>query len=301
MLNVLSLFDGISCGQIALRRLNIDVNKYFASEINKDSIIVTKKNFPKTIQLGDVCKIDTSKLPKIDLLMGGSPCQDFSSVNPKGKGLDGKKSKLFYEFVRILKEVKPKWFLLENVIMRKEWQDIITNILNVKPIKINSSLVSAQNRKRLYWTNISNLKMPYDKKINLNSILCKEHKNIKLVPFVIKKLIIIQKKYGYIPNKFNPYNCCEIKNKSPCLTSQGNSQTKSSSVIIYSENNYFMLNSLEWERLQTLPDNYTKMEEFSESKRKNIIGDSWTVDIISHILSHIPLDVNTKEVRYSSH
>lgn len=163
-INVLSLFDGISCGQIALQRSGIKINNYYASEINEDSIKITRNNFPNTIHLGDVKKIMGSELPKIDLLIGGSPCQDLSNAKIDGRGLDGEKSKLFYEFVRILKEVKPKWFLLENVKMKKEWQDIITNILGVSPIELNSNLVAAQNRKRLYWTNIPNIKKPQDKK-----------------------------------------------------------------------------------------------------------------------------------------
>lgn len=167
---VLSLFDGISCGQIALKRAGIHVDKYIASEIDKNAIKVTMTNFPNTEQIGDVTKVDTKKLPKIDLLMGGSPCQGFSS---SGKGLNfvDPRSRLFFEYVRILKEVKPKYFLLENVKMRKEWEDIITKYIGVEPVKINSSLVSAQNRERLYWTNIPGVEQPEDKGIKLEDIL----------------------------------------------------------------------------------------------------------------------------------
>ena len=151
-LNVLSLFDGMSCGRLALERAGIKVNNYFASEIDKYAIQVAKHNYPNTQHIGDVTKVKASELPKIDLLIGGSPCQSFSNAG-NGTGFDGK-SGLFYEYVRLLKECKPKYFLLENVKMKKQWQDIISKELGVEPIKINSNLVSAQNRERLYWTNI---------------------------------------------------------------------------------------------------------------------------------------------------
>jgi len=289
-INVLSLFDGISCGQVALERAGIKVDNYYSSEINKDAIQITQKNYPKTIQLGDINKIKLDTIPEIDLIIGGSPCQSFSTLGDH-TGFNGE-SGLFYEFVRVLTKIKPKFFLFENINLKKEWREIITKELGVKPILINSSLVSGQDRKRLYWTNIPNIDLPNDKGINLLDILCHEHKTlIKLVPFVKKRLFNIEKKYGYIPKIFNPYNCSEIKNKSPCLTSQGDSQTKSSSIIRYDGRNYYMLNSLEWERLQTLKDNYTYIEGFSESKRKNVIGDGWTIEVIAHIFSSLSVQL----------
>ena len=168
-MNVLSLFDGISAGQVALERAGIKVDNYYASEIDKYAIQVTMKNYPNTIQVGDVINLDSKILPKIDLLFGGSPCQSFS-IAGNGMGFDGK-SGLFYEYVRLLKECNPKYFLLENVKMKKEWEDVISNLLSVKPIEINSNLVSAQNRKRLYWTNIPNIQIPKDKKILLKDII----------------------------------------------------------------------------------------------------------------------------------
>src|SRR5574343_1910767 len=152
-MNVLSLFDGISCGQIALSKLGIKVDNYFASEIEIPSINVTQSNFPNTIQIGDVCKVDASTLPKIDLLLAGSPCQSFSPAISSNTGFDGK-SKLFFEFVRLLNDLKPSWFLLENVEMKAKWKDVITKHLGVKPVAINSRDFSAQDRPRLYWTNI---------------------------------------------------------------------------------------------------------------------------------------------------
>ena len=153
-LNVLSLFDGMSCGRIALQRSGIKVENYFASEIDKHAIQVTQHNYPNTIQIGDVTKVKVSDLPKIDLLIGGSPCQGFSFAG-KQLNFDDPRSKLFFEFVRLKNECNPTYFLLENVKMKKEYEDIITEYLGVKPIEICSSLFSAQQRKRLYWTNIN--------------------------------------------------------------------------------------------------------------------------------------------------
>ena len=288
MLNVLSLFDGISCGQVALQKLGIKVNKYFASEINEDSIFIAKKNFPNTIHLGDVRNIRTSELPKIDLLIGGSPCQDLSGAKPDGKGLEGEKSRLFYEFVRILKELNPKWFLLENVIMKKEWQDIITNLLGVEPIEINSCLVSAQNRRRLYWTNIPNIKKLSDKGIKIKDIIYDD--NYKVFSDVrIENTKVATKNYlkwdlsgkGYWSQQDRGY----YKNgKLPTLPRA--SPTNKLNIVL-GEGKYRRLHPIEAERAQTLPDNYTK--GLSDAKRIAVIGDGWTVDVISHILSHIPL------------
>lgn len=170
-ITVLSLFDGISCGQLALKRANIPVKKYYASEIDKYAIQVTQKNWPDTIQLGDVKNIWARNLPKIDLLIGGSPCQDLSIAKNDREGLKGKRSSLFWHYVRLLRTCKPKWFLLENVAsMPKEAKEIITREMGVEPILINSALVSAQQRKRLYWTNIP-VTQPEDKGILLKDIL----------------------------------------------------------------------------------------------------------------------------------
>lgn len=151
-MNVLSCFDGMSCGRIALERAAIKVDNYFASEIDKYAIQIATKNYPDTKHIGSVVDVKASDLPRIDLLIGGSPCQSFSRAGD-GSGFDGK-SKLFFEFVRLLETVKPKYFLLENVKMKKEWQDVISKHLGVEPVEIDSALFSAQQRKRLYWTNI---------------------------------------------------------------------------------------------------------------------------------------------------
>jgi len=189
-MNVLSLFDGMSCGQIALEKLGIPVKNYFAAEIDKYAIQVAKSNYPDMVHLGDVKDIWVSnsyegaigstpcttgidhkgETHKIDLLIGGSPCQGFSFAG-KQLNFDDPRSQLFFEYVRLLKALKPKYFLMENVKMKKESMDIITEYLGVEPIEINSNLVSAQNRKRLYWTNIPMEGLPEDKGIMLKDIL----------------------------------------------------------------------------------------------------------------------------------
>ncbi len=170
--NVLSLFDGLSGAQLALKRAGIDYDGYYASEIDEYAVAVTQNNFPNTVQLGDVTKIKKENLPPIGLLIGGSPCQDLSIAKKGREGLKGSRSGLFWEYVRLLEELKPKWFLLENVAsMPKQAKQVITETLCVEPVMINSALVSAQNRKRLYWTNIPNVEQPEDKGILLKDIL----------------------------------------------------------------------------------------------------------------------------------
>lgn len=168
-MNVLSLFDGMSCGQIALNRAGLAYDVYYASEIDKHAIKVTQHNYPNTVQLGDVTKITTDNAPKIELLIGGSPCQGFSFAGSE-LNFNDPRSKLFFEYVRLLRELKPKWFLLENVVMKQEYQDVITKYLGVQPMMINSSLVSAQNRKRLYWTNIP-FSLPEDIGVMLSDVV----------------------------------------------------------------------------------------------------------------------------------
>jgi len=184
-LKVLSLFDGMSCGQLALQRLGIEVDTYYASEIDKYAIQVTQANFPETIQIGDVCELKAEDYQDVDLILAGSPCQGFSFAG-KQLAFDDPRSALFFEFIRLLKEIKPKYFLLENVRMKQQFQDVITEQVSacypdfeggdlfgsqIKPILINSALLSAQNRQRLYWTNIPNIEQPEDKGIVLRDIL----------------------------------------------------------------------------------------------------------------------------------
>ena len=267
-MNVLSLFDGISIFQLALKKTNIKVDNYFASEIKDIALKVTKENFPNTIQLGDVTKLDLKVLPKIDVLGGGSPCQNLSVAMKKEhrKGLKGDKSILFWEYVRVLEEVKPKYFLLENVArMDKEDKGIITQTLGVEPIRINSSLVSAQLRDRLYWTNIPDVTMPEDKEIKLQDILTsgytdREKSRALLVsdsrPLTTKSRMI----HRYRTTGFTTLVFEEKGNDESCR--------------------YF--NQTELERLQTVPDGYTKY--LTRNQAANVLGDAWTRDVIAHIL-----------------
>ena len=199
-MNVLSLFDGMSCGQLALERAGVEVDNYFACEIDKYAIQITQKNFPDTFQWGDVTQIKMPTRGSIDLLMGGSPCQGFSFAGGQ-LAFDDPRSKLFFEFVKVKDVVKPKYFLLENVKMKQEFQDVITDYMGVEPIEINSSLFSAQSRRRLYWTNI-----PVDMNINDKGLVLKD---------------ILQEDHGEPPVPINERNAKHHKHpyqKSLCTT-----------------------------------------------------------------------------------
>lgn len=269
-MNVLSLFDGMSCGQIALDKLGIKVDNYFASEIDKYAMQVTKHNYPNTKHIGDVTKVKGDTLPKIDLLIGGSPCQGFSFA---GKRLNFKdqRSKLFFEFVRLLKECKPRYFLLENVVMKQEYQDVISEHLKVKPIMINSSLVSAQSRKRLYWTNIKIAFLPADKGYVVSDI----SENIVSDKYNLSSLAQAKiEKYskGY-----------KLTGKAPTLTTELAHSTGSNITpkLIKEIGKNRRATPVECERLQTVPDNYTSM--VSDTQRYRMLGNGWTVDVIAHI------------------
>ena len=283
-INVLSLFDGMSCGQIALNKLGIKYDNYYASEIDKFAIGVTKKNYPNTIHLGDVRDVKGSDLPKIDLLFGGSPCQSFSNAG-NGKGFEGS-SGIFWEYVRVLKEVKPKYFMLENVKMKKEWQDIITKELGVEPIAINSSLLSGQNRPRLYWTNIPGVEQPEDKGIVLKDILEDDS-------LVDKQHLMTPKAMAYMDGLRNgkqrwQYHKNPLDGKAACIVA---SFYKLSGLGVLDYRTMGKpcrrLTPLECERLQTVPDNYT--ESASRTQRYKMIGNGWTVDVIAHIFSYMKL------------
>ena len=200
-MNVLSLFDGMSCGRIALDKLGIKVDKYFASEIDKYAIKVSEANYPDIIRLGDVKGVKGSDLPKIDLMIAGSPCQGFSFAG-KQLAFDDPRSALFFEFTRLLDECKPKYFLLENVRMKKEHLQVITDLLGVEPILINSALVSAQNRNRYYWTNIPGVAQPKDKGIVLKDILeTNVYPNHKLSDAKVDRVLNTPRGKGYFYNK----------------------------------------------------------------------------------------------------
>jgi DNA-cytosine methyltransferase len=293
-MNILSLFDGVSCGQLALQRAGIKYDKYFASEIDKHAIKVTQHHFPNTIQLGSVVGLDTSTLPKIDLLFGGSPCQSFSRSGDN-TGFDGK-SGLFWEYVRILNEVKPKYFLLENVVMKKEWENIITEAIGVEPVMIDSKLFSAQKRQRLYWTNIPFDKNIEDKNIYILDILKPDgtEKIINDHPVVLDIndgtfKIKNGTKTGYLYAKHGDCVNLEVpKSKTRRgRVSHGKTNTLNTAcnygVVV--DGNLRELNIVEYERLQTLPDNYTSLATLNQ--RKKMIGNGWTVDVISNIFQNI--------------
>lgn len=296
-MNVLSLFDGISSGQIALERAGIKVDKYYASEIYDKAIEITQRNYPDTIQLGDVTKIDESvlsELPKIDLMIGGTPCKNLSRTvinNPKhNQGLQGKHSSLFYDYVRIFKMVKPKYFLVENVeSMKNEDKDIITETLGVEPIMVNSSLVSSQDRKRYYWTNIPVDKLPEDKRLVLKDIIQDADE--------IKDKYWYKQDFTYHGDDKRPVATLHINGhdilkrvygehqKAPTLTAcrGGNHQKK-----VFQNGKCRKLTPLEYERLQTVPERYT--EGVADTHRYNMLGDGWTVDVIAHIFKGLKND-----------
>ena len=278
-MNVLSLFDGISCGQIALNRANISYDKYFASEIKPHAIKCTLDNYPNTIQLGDVTKVDSTTLPRIDLLIGGSPCKGISLLNRNQEGLEHSESKLFWEYIRLLDETKPKYYLLENTHGNKEATNTITEILGVKPISINSKLVSAQNRPRYYWTNIPDIKQPLDKGITTNDIF--DYSGVLVDECRVKWLNSGsgEKSINRGFTRVNPYP------KSGCLTALGHKKWNEN--YLYRDGVYRYLSQTELEKLQTLPVGYTKILYYDEAY--DCIGDGWTVDVIAHIFKNIKI------------
>lgn len=277
-INVLSLFDGISCGHIALDKAGIPINKYYASEIDKYAIKVTSKNYPETMNLGDVTTVNGELFTeKIDLLIGGSPCQGFSQAG-KMKNFDDPRSKLFWEYVRILQEVKPKYFLLENVVMKQEWQDIISEALGVKPIMIDSSLTSAATRKRLYWTNIPDVGQPEDLRITFGDI---RERNVSegSIYYTDKGLNWIRR---------------HEKRTGKTLRIIGDSDKmqmlEASMYKKYSSQRFFGIEDThglryitvtECERCMNVPDGYTDC--CSNTQRYKQLGNGWEVNTITHI------------------
>lgn len=329
-INVLSLFDGMSCGMLALGRAGIKIKNYYASEIDKHAIKVSKDNYPNIIQLGDVRNIDVQALPKIDLLIGGSPCQGFSMAG-KQIAFDDPRSRLYFEYERVLKElqvINPNIkFLLENVKMKQEHKDVITSRLGVEPIAINSNLVSAQNRYRLYWTNIE-VSQPPDRGIQLIDILDEEvHEKYFIKAGRLQWLKTfgeLKEKNGYVA--FNP-------TKDKCLTVRGEpswnttyvttgcafrgqvvrgivenqlnvrKDQKSNCVVssfpgklncVLTEGNVRRLTPRECERLQTVPEGYTS--SVSDSQRYKMLGNGWTIDVVAHILQGLQQSTSEDQV-----
>ncbi len=328
-INVLSLFDGMSCGQIALERAGIKVKNYFASEIDKYAIKVTQSNYPNTVQLGDVTKVNSSNLPKIDLLIGGSPCQGFSFAG-KQLNFEDIRSKLFFEYVRLLKEINPKYFLLENVRMKKESKDIISEYLGVEPIEINSALVSAQNRKRLYWTNTLNVGQPEDKGILLKDIIenglidrdksyCVDANyfkggNLKSYFSDCRRQLVFEKPHGWNKggvqekDKFGSLRECTSGNyavydnvewkynndKPSCLDNKAKT-LRASAGGKTREVGVFIDENLRWRKLTPIECERLQTvtdnytNHVSNAQRYKMLGNGWTVDVIAHIFKNIEI------------
>ena len=326
-MKILSLFDGISCAKVALENSKHIVERYYASEIDKYAIQISEKNFKDVIHIGDVKMVAHKdapihyKLNDIDLLIGGSPCQDLSISKKNRKGLDGERSGLFWEYVRILKEVKPKYFILENVAsMSKESKRIITETLGVEPIMINASLVSAQNRKRFFWTNIPNITLPEDRKIYLKDILetgikgefefnacsfrgrnivdgkrkdmlgAKTEQRLEIGGDKANTITSVYKdsmvRIGKIGNGGQGERIYSVQGKSVALSALGGG--RGAKTGLYETENEIIrkLTPIECERLQGLSDNYTA--GVSNSQRYKMLGNAFNTEVIGHILTFIP-------------
>jgi len=304
MINVLSLFDGLGGARLALDSLNIPCT-YYASEIDPYAIKVAKWNYPDIIHLGDVREVGiNSNLPDIDLLVGGSPCTDLSISKRNGKGLEGEASGLFYEYVRVMNEIKPRYFLLENVAsMKQKDRDKITEIMGVKPVMINSSLVTAQQRKRLYWTNIEGIIQPVDRKIYLRDILEYGYtERVKAYCFTASYEYSCCKDYfvsgqrqlifnapvriGTIGKGGQGERIYHVGGKS--ITLSANSGGGGGKTGLYEMKDYIRkLTPLEAKRLQGIPDDFTNVPGISNTQRYKMIGNGFTIPVISHILSYM--------------
>ena len=283
-MKVLSLFDGISCGMVALERAGIPVERYVAYEIDKYAIQISKKNYPQIEHCGDVTTADFAQYKGFDLLIGGSPCQDLCSMGSH-KGLAGEKSGLFFEFARALKEVNPKYFLLENnASMTKENEEIITKIMGVEPIMINSADFTAQNRKRLYWTNMPIEEWEIQNVLLLDIAQSIEEKQEFLITEKVNKYLSEEYK-GRKIQKTVSASIRQLSEKSRCLSTRSCDVGSNSGLCLLQNGEYYVATPIECERLQTLPDNYTS--GISNPQRYKCIGNGQTVDVIAHILKGV--------------
>jgi len=287
---VVSLFDGISVARLALERLGVKNLQYFASEIDEYAMAISAKNYPDIVQLGSVTELcryeDMYQWSDVDLLIGGSPCQDLSVANKGRKGLDGSRSSLFWEYVRILKELKPKYFILENVAsMSEESKNIITEALGVEPVMIDAALVSAQERKRLFWTNIS-VPQPKDFGIIIKDILERDavHKILKPKSVVKTKRGVKwdTSGKGYFSQQDRAYS---INGKHPTVpTARTNTKTN----VLFDDGQIVALTWREIERLQSFPDGYTDLGDGNRvEKRGGVIGNAFNAKVIEHIIKQI--------------
>lgn len=299
-ITVLSLFDGISCGQLALERAGIKVKKYYASEIKEIAIKVTMQHFPETIQIGDITKVTYDRENKklvtengiyetgvIDLVIGGSPCQNFSiarvSMGTKEiEGLEGDKSKLFYEYLRILQEVKPKYFLLENVKMKKVSENELNEYMGVEGLHINSELVTFAKRPRIYWTNIEGVQIPEDRKVSFQSFKDTDPEYCRM--FKVKRTASRERMWNGGKGRETESNCENITHaeKIGCITRKQDRCPNSG--LIECEDFCRYLTRREIELAQTLPVGYTDI--LSYYQMQDVCGDGWTVEVIAHILSY---------------
>ena len=284
-MNVLSLFDGISCGRAALGAApawdTSGRGHYYASEVDKYCIAVAQKNFPDTIQLGDVREVDGADLPEIGLLLGGPPCQGLSFAG-KRRGLEDPRSGLFWEFVRIKDAVRPEFFLMENVKMSKKNQDIISEALGVEPIMIDSALMAAQRRQRLYWTNIPGVDQPVDQYVTTAHVFSRRQP-VDMKYHLSDAAMAKMEKYskGYEPTGKAPTITTELahgtgKNITPKLIKEIHAVT----------GEWRRATPGECEILQGLPEGYAAGH--SDTQRYKMLGNCWTVPVISHILSYLP-------------
>jgi len=324
-INVLSLFDGISIAQQALKEVEIPIKNYYASEIDKWAIAITQKNFPSTIQLGDVRNVEKEMVEDIDLIIGGSPCQDLSIAKKNREGLQGSRSGLFYEFVRLVKEVKPKYFILENVnSMSKESKQIITNeLFGIEPVMINASLVSAQNRKRLFWVGklVGNtyekveIEQPKDRGILLKDILeenVDEKYSVNCVAYNRKVGVKQELDKAYCLSASDAIAVAQrgrhlVNGKRKDILGAKTEQrmefggNKSNTLSTVQKDSYVLQNykirkltPIECERLQSLPDNYTakgiingKEIDISDTQRYKTLGNGFNCEVIKHILRQL--------------
>lgn len=271
--------DGKSGGQIALKELDIPIHKYFSYEIKPTALYATQLNFPNTIQLGNVNDFNISQLEdeQIDLFLCGSPCQDMSLINVNNRvGVNGEKSSLLYKCVEILKQIKPKYFLFENVgSMTNADKEVFNREIGIDPIAINSSLVSAQQRNRFYWTNIPNVKLPLDRNILLKDILDKNPQ--KEEKWSDKKVAFVNRKRHTMYVRVNG-------DKSLPITARGYAAWNTQ--FIEDKNGLRDLTINEYRRLQTIPDWYD-FGDLRKSQITDLIGDGWTIEVIKHILSYM--------------
>ena len=281
LMRVLSLFDGISCARVALDRAGVEVSEYLASEIDKHAIAVSTKHYPDITRLGDVR--DVKDVGSIDLLIGGSPCQDLSIAKRGRQGLDGNRSSLFWEYVRVLREVKPTYFILENVAsMSKADKAIITETLGVEPVMIDASLVSAQSRKRLFWTNLPQTGLPADRGILLNHILEPEvdesytTTRSSFTPTGGRQIGYIGATAGQANRVYSP------DGKSATLSANGGGSGAKTG-LYQVDGRIRKLTPVECERLQGVPDGYT--EGISKTQRYKCLGNAFNVDVIAHLLT----------------